>query len=662
MSSLSWFQDDSEDLPSWWVINVPDNIAHGKVMVAKCSHGMYKDFYIALSCPHIHFRGRRRLRVRLTKEIARSVMVHNLEGVVALAGDLGVQVEFPSYDNDNEFFPCGSDSQIASASVPLRLNLSDFTPTLPHPDVAFGGECSPPFCHIDTRGGQRDSQLTLPIELRAQSLSQLLMSQQCDVEEPAEPHSQYEMLSLMLGQSEADSHSRSQPRGSSSGNTGSAKVVLGSKTTGELDSATSEEEFFSIASASSEARNEPLPNVPPDEELLGRKTTGEAQNSDEELLNRVRVIAEAAKEPLPALVGVEGQHSRQSLLGLNSNKSRKRKSAAPNANVRKRRNTKRKSPNGSSANTALSDVASPRRSSRNTASAASSGAVTVTVTDRASSDVASPRRSSRNTASAASSGAVTVAVTDRASSDVASPRRSSRNTASAASSSAVAVTVTDRASSDVASPRRSSRNTASAASSSAVEVTVTDQASSDVASPRRSSRNTASAASSSAVAVTVTDWASSDVASSRRSSRNTALAASVTVTGRTEERDVFHTPHRHEADAEVDECCCYTCGKTPCEWIEFGLPMLGEVQSKFDISTGKTEGYVVELSNGEHIPNKNIRYLSYRLFTYEKFGHLGHGNRVKLPNCVEGKIKEFFPELSGTYTNFQAANDEELSE
>jgi hypothetical protein len=90
--------------------------------------------------------------------------------------------------------------------------------------------------------------------------------------------------------------------------------------------------------------------------------------------------------------------------------------------------------------------------------------------------------------------------------------------------------------------------------------------------------------------------------------------------------------------------------------------MLGEVQSKFDISTGKTEGYVVELSNGEHIPNKNIRYLSYRLFTYEKFGHLGHGNRVKLPNCVEGKIKEFFPELSGTYTNFQAANDEELSE
>jgi hypothetical protein len=428
MLSLSWFQDDSEDLPSWWVINVPDNIAHGKVMVAKCSHGMYKDFYIALSCPHVHFCGRRRLHVRLTKEIARSVMVHNLEGVVPVAGDLGIQVEFPSYDNDNEFFPCGSDSQIASASVPVRLNLRNFTLTLPHPDVAFGGECSPPFRRIDTRGGQHDSQLTLPIELRAQSLSQLLMSQQCDVEEPAEPHSQYELLLLLLGQSEVESHSSSQPHGSSSGNTGSAEVVLGSKTTGELDSATSDKEFFSIASASSEARNEPLSNVPPDEELLGRdrtavlgsKTMGESESSDEELLSRVREIAEAAKEPLPALVSVEAQHSRQSLLGLNSNQSRKRKSAAPNANVRKRRNTTRKSPNTSSANTASSDVASPRRSSRNTALAASSSAVAVTLTDRVSSDVASPRRSSRSTASAASSSAVVVTLTGRASSDVAS--------------------------------------------------------------------------------------------------------------------------------------------------------------------------------------------------------------------------------------------------
>jgi len=349
MLSLSWFQDDSEDLPSWWVINVPDNIAHGEVMVAKCSHGKYKDFYIALSCPHIHFRGRRRLRVRLMKEIARCAMVHDLEGVVPVAGDLGIQVEFLSYDNDNEFFPCGSDSQIALASVPVLLKLSDFTLMLPHPDVAFGGECSPPFRLIDTRGGQRDSQLTAPIELRAQSLSQLLMSQQWDFEEPQEPQAQYELLSLLFGQSEADSHSSSQPCGSSSGNTGSAKMVLGSKTTGESDSATGDEELLSRASASSEAHNEPLPNLQPDEELLGRdrtavlgsKTMAESESSDKELLSRDRGIAEAAKEPLPALVGVEAQHSRQSLVGLNSNQSRKRKSAAPTANVRKRRNTTR---------------------------------------------------------------------------------------------------------------------------------------------------------------------------------------------------------------------------------------------------------------------------------------------------------------------------------
>ena len=110
-----------------------------------------------------------------------------------------------------------------------------------------------------------------------------------------------------------------------------------------------------------------------------------------------------------------------------------------------------------------------------------------------------------------------------------------------------------------------------------------------------------------------------------------------------------------EAMMEADECC-YICGKSPCEWIEFGLPAISELKNRFCIDTAKSHGYIVDISNGEHVPNKNVRFSCYRLFTYEKYGHLGHGNRMKLPDCVEAVIKETFPDLDGMYTNFQAGD------
>ncbi len=66
------------------------------------------------------------------------------------------------------------------------------------------------------------------------------------------------------------------------------------------------------------------------------------------------------------------------------------------------------------------------------------------------------------------------------------------------------------------------------------------------------------------------------------------------------------------------------------------------------------DGYVLEISLGKHVPNNHMRFTCYKCFTYEKFGHLGKGNRVKLPICVESKIKDLFPSLDGTYTNFSA--------
>jgi hypothetical protein len=46
----------------------------------------------------------------------------------------------------------------------------------------------------------------------------------------------------------------------------------------------------------------------------------------------------------------------------------------------------------------------------------------------------------------------------------------------------------------------------------------------------------------------------------------------------------------------------------------------------------------MSLSMGKQVSNKNIKFPC-----YEKFSHLGCGNRMMLP-CVEKAIKEQFPE------------------
>jgi hypothetical protein len=64
------------------------------------------------------------------------------------------------------------------------------------------------------------------------------------------------------------------------------------------------------------------------------------------------------------------------------------------------------------------------------------------------------------------------------------------------------------------------------------------------------------------------------------------------------------------------------------------------------MATAKLIGYVIEALNGKQVLNKSIRFSCYRLFMYEKFGHLGHGSRMKLP-CVEKAVKEQCPEIDG---------------
>jgi len=78
------------------------------------------------------------------------------------------------------------------------------------------------------------------------------------------------------------------------------------------------------------------------------------------------------------------------------------------------------------------------------------------------------------------------------------------------------------------------------------------------------------------------------------------------------------------------------------------------IKERFDIMLATTSGLVVIKGSGNEVSDNKIRFSLYQMFTSEKFGCLGKGNRMKLPNSVESKIKELFPDLNGNYTNFRA--------
>jgi hypothetical protein len=100
-----------------------------------------------------------------------------------------------------------------------------------------------------------------------------------------------------------------------------------------------------------------------------------------------------------------------------------------------------------------------------------------------------------------------------------------------------------------------------------------------------------------------------------------------------------------------EDACYYNCGKTPCEWLKFGVIALESIKEKINTELSAT-GFVIEKNSGESISNNRICFSFYKMFSYEKFGHLGHGNRIKIRKCVEDKVKEYFPDLDGEYTGF----------
>ena len=77
----------------------------------------------------------------------------------------------------------------------------------------------------------------------------------------------------------------------------------------------------------------------------------------------------------------------------------------------------------------------------------------------------------------------------------------------------------------------------------------------------------------------------------------------------------------------------------PCEWIEFRKEALEKADMMYN--TNKDRNKVDD--DDVIVINARMRKALYHLFTYIKFGHLGRGNRIPIPQYVVDKFREAYP-------------------
>lgn len=104
----------------------------------------------------------------------------------------------------------------------------------------------------------------------------------------------------------------------------------------------------------------------------------------------------------------------------------------------------------------------------------------------------------------------------------------------------------------------------------------------------------------------------------------------------------------NEGGRGEEDTLCAICSSVPCEWLEFGKPSLEHFLNRYTVSD---EGERVD-DDGIPVPNTKIRKAVFKMFTYNKYGHLGQGNRIPIPQCVMDKVREAFPESDCSYLGF----------
>jgi hypothetical protein len=98
----------------------------------------------------------------------------------------------------------------------------------------------------------------------------------------------------------------------------------------------------------------------------------------------------------------------------------------------------------------------------------------------------------------------------------------------------------------------------------------------------------------------------------------------------------------------LEEKCCDLCNQTPCFLLQVD-PEFSQDSNLMELLSETGDELVHEGKS-----SREIRYELYRIATKFVNGYLGKGNRVPLPPCVIGDIKDSFPASAGTtYTGFK---------
>ncbi len=87
---------------------------------------------------------------------------------------------------------------------------------------------------------------------------------------------------------------------------------------------------------------------------------------------------------------------------------------------------------------------------------------------------------------------------------------------------------------------------------------------------------------------------------------------------------------------------CSHCEQMPCEWLLYGPIIVHSVRA-----THGSNPNVDRL-----LTNKSCRHSTNTMYTRTKFGYLGKGNRVPLPNCVVNGVRGNFLDPSNNYVRF----------
>ena len=91
----------------------------------------------------------------------------------------------------------------------------------------------------------------------------------------------------------------------------------------------------------------------------------------------------------------------------------------------------------------------------------------------------------------------------------------------------------------------------------------------------------------------------------------------------------------------MSEWCAF-CREKPCLWTRYK----DEVAASAEVWLEEQ----IELGNVERVgPRNTVRKYCYREVTFLHYGHLGQGNRVRLPACFVEGIHDLYPDVSGKY-------------